>query len=82
MFAANYDGLKKRETYNEIVEYLQYGQEKIKYPDRRAKQLRESPQLSNLLDGNGSGYLEGETQQQNAMTNQQVEHMLRDKAKK
>ena len=82
MYAANYDGLKKRETYNEIVEYLQYGQEKIKYPDRRAKQLRESPQLSNLLDGNGSSYLEGETQQQNAMTNQQVEHMLRDKAKK
>ena len=42
MYAANYDGLKKRETYNEIVEYLQYGQEKIKYPDRSETVERES----------------------------------------
>ena len=82
MFAANYDGLKKRETYDEIVEYLQYGQEKIKYPDRKAKQLRESPQLSNLLDGDGQGLMEMEDAQDRAMKNQQVEHLIREASKK
>jgi hypothetical protein len=38
-------------------------QEKIKYPNRTAKFLRESPQLSNLLDGNDEGVLEMEAQQ-------------------
>ena len=82
MFAANYDGLKKRETYDEIVEYLQYGQEKIKYPDRKAKQLRESPQLSNLLDGDGQRLMEMEGAQDRAMKNQQVEHLIREASKK
>ena len=74
--------MKKRETYNEIVEYLQYGQEKIKYPDRKAKQLRESPQLSNLLDGDGQGLMEMEDAQDRAMKNQQVEHLIREASKK
>jgi len=55
MYALNYDGLKKRDTYDEIIDYLQNKQEKIKYPDRLAKQIRNTPQLSNLLDGNGEG---------------------------
>lgn len=63
MFAINYEGLKKRETYDEIVDYLENKQDKIKYPDRTAKQLRNSPQLSNLLDGNNEGYEEMEEQQ-------------------
>ena len=53
MYALNYDGLKKRDTYDEIIDYLQNKQEKIKYPDRLAKQIRNTPQLSNLLDGDG-----------------------------
>ena len=53
MFALNYDGLKKRDTYDEIIDYLQNKQEKIKYPNRLAKQVRNTPQLSNLLDGDG-----------------------------
>ena len=53
MFALNYDGLKKKDTYDEIIDYLQNKQEKIKYPDRLAKQVRNTPQLSNLLDGDG-----------------------------
>jgi hypothetical protein len=52
-YGINYDGLKKRETYNEIVDYLENKQEKIKYPNRLAKQIRNTPQLSNLLDGDG-----------------------------
>jgi len=53
MYAINYDGLRKRDTYNELIDYLQFGQEKITYPDRFAKRIRESPQISNLLDGEG-----------------------------
>ena len=56
----NYTGLKKRETYDEIIDYLEHGQEKIKYPYRKAKQLRESPYLTNLLDVDGDGVLEME----------------------
>ena len=82
MFAANYDGLKKRETYNEIVEYLQYGQEKIKYPNRRAKQLRESPQLSNLLDGYGMGLMDMEEDEEMAKRRQIMELKVREVAKK
>ncbi len=55
MFGLNYDGLRKRETYDEVVDYIQNRQEKIKYPNRLAKQIRNSPQLSNLLDGEGDG---------------------------
>jgi hypothetical protein len=81
MYSVNYDGLKKRETYNEIVEYLQYGQEKIKYPDRSAKQLRESPQLSNLLDGDGAGLMDMEEEQDMGMKRQQMELKVRGLAK-
>ena len=55
IYAINYDGLRKRDTYNELIDYLQFKQEKIIYPDRFAKRLRESPQISNLLDGEGLG---------------------------
>ena len=46
-YAINYNGLKKRETYEEIIDYLEDKQEKIKYPNRVATQLRQSHQLSN-----------------------------------
>ena len=65
MFGINYDGLKKKDTYDEIIDYIQNKQDKIKYPDRLAKQLRNSPQLSNLLDGNGDDYEEMNKQQVN-----------------
>ena len=68
MYALNYEGLKKRETYNEIVDYLFNKQEEIKMPNRLAEQLRNSPQLSNLLDGDGEGVLDMEIQQKKATT--------------
>ena len=82
MFEVEYKGLTKRETYDEIVNYLQNEQEKIKYPNRKAKQLRESPYLTNLLDVDGDGLLEMEEQQNNAMKNKEVEHMIRSQADK
>ena len=90
MFALNYDGLKKRDTYDEIIDYLQNKQEKIKYPDRLAKQVRNTPQLSNLLDGEGDNIENINDQQtdkiilakreqiikQSAMRNNQTERVL------
>ena len=53
MYGINKVGLRERPSYDELIGYLQGGQEKIKFPDRFAKRVRESPQLSNLLDGEG-----------------------------
>ena len=50
-----YNGLREREHYDEIVGYLIGGQEMIRYPDRFAKQIRNSPYLTQL---DGDGYME------------------------
>ena len=36
-------GLRKKDTYEELINYLLNDQEKINYPNRYAKQLREPP---------------------------------------
>ena len=48
MMKAQISGLKRRQTYEDMIDYLHYGQEVVKYPDRRAKQLRESPYMTQL----------------------------------
>ena len=53
MYAINKQGLREKPNYDELINYLQNKQEKIVYPNRFFKQLRETPQLSNLLDGEG-----------------------------
>ena len=53
MYAINKQGLREKPNYDELINFLQNKQEKIVYPDRFAKRIRESPQLSNLLDGEG-----------------------------
>ena len=55
-------------------------QEKIQYPDRTAKKIRESPQLSNLLDDNGEGLLEMEEQQKRQIQEIEKEHTIREMA--
>ena len=80
MYGINYDGLKKKETYNELIDYVLNKQEKIKYPNRSAKIMRNSPQLSNLLDGNGEGLLEMEEQQKRQVQEVEKEHTIRDMA--
>ena len=69
MFGINYDGIRKKKTYDELIDYVMNKQEKIQYPDRTAKFLRNSPQLSNLLDSNGEGLLEMEEQQKSKWKN-------------
>ena len=58
----NYTGLRKRETYDEIIDYLANDQEIIRYPDRWAKRIREHPYLTQL-DGEGVNEM---TEQQEA----------------
>ena len=80
MFGINYDGLRKKKTYDELIDYVMNKQEKIQYPDRTAKFLSNIPQLSNLLDGNGEGLLEMEEQQKRQMMEVEKEHRLREMA--
>ncbi len=79
MFGINYDGLRKKKTYDELIDYVMNKQEKIQYPDRTAKFLRNSPQLSNLLDSNGEGLLEIEEQQKRQVVEVEKEHRIRER---
>ena len=78
MYGINYNGLKRRQTYEEIIDYLQYGQERIKYPNRAATQLRNSPELTNLLDGEGLNIKNIEQQQRDKSIMEIREHLIRD----
>ena len=49
---------------------------KLRSPNRIATQLRNSNQLSNLLDGNGEGLINMELQQQNIIKQQQKELVI------
>ena len=69
-------GLRKRDTYNSLVGYLDGGQETIKYPNRLATQLNNSHQMSNLLDDEGKGWLEENKEQQRRFTEQQVQDVV------
>ena len=46
-------GLRKRESYDEIVNYIQTDKTKIKYPDRKATFLMRTNQFLSLLDTDG-----------------------------
>ena len=49
------DGLKRWQTYEEVIDYIE--NDKVKYPDRAAKQLRNTFELSQL-DGVGIQLME------------------------
>ena len=55
-YKVNYKGLSKRESYEDVINYLLNDPDKVQYPNRLAKFIRNSPQLTNLLDTDGSGY--------------------------
>ena len=70
---ARYSGLRLRESYEQVADLVQ-APPSLKEPNRRAMQLRETPQLSNLLDGDGHLTMtEMGEQQARAATHQQVE---------
>ena len=69
-----YDGLRRRPRFDEMVEFVQYQQPFLKYPDRRAKQLRESPYLTQL---DGDGFDEMQEQQEKAMKEQEKQNEIK-----
>ena len=76
MYAINKQGLREKPNYDELINYLQNKQEKIVYPDRFFKKLRESPQLSNLLDGEGFDINDIKDQQIRQMKEFQVQQAM------
>ena len=48
MFQINYKGLKRRESYDEIVQLIANGGGKISYPNRSATQIANSPYMKQL----------------------------------
>ena len=51
------EGLRRKPTYEEVIDYIEHDPDKIKYPNRRAKILRSSFELSQV-DGAGMAVLE------------------------
>jgi hypothetical protein len=76
IYKVQYEGLKKRDTYDEIVSYLSHNNDKIKYPNRFFKQMRESPQLSNLLDNQGMGLVEMNEKEMSKIQHEQAEQAV------
>jgi len=49
----NYSGLRKKESYNEILNYIQTDQTTGKLPNRKANFLLNTPQYSSLIEDSG-----------------------------
>ena len=64
--------MRKRDTYNSLVGYLDGGQETINYPNRLALQIQNSHQMNDLLDEEGKGWFQENKEQQRRFTEQQV----------
>ena len=74
MTTNNMTGLKQRKTFEEVIDYIQNDKTKIKYPDRTAKFLRNSFELSQL---DNAGMMLMEQQQFREMKEREKEHLLR-----
>ena len=53
MSQVNYNGMRKRDTYDEIVHSLENDKLKLTYPDRAASFILNSQQVSNIKYGTG-----------------------------
>ena len=72
-----YNGLRLRPKYEQFSDYLQHGQPIMRYPDRIAKQMRESPYITNLLD---ESFDEMQKQQMNRARHRAVDEEKQDVA--
>lgn len=70
---SKYGGLHKRDSYDGLIDYLEDKQETIKYPDRDAKFVRDSPQYQQLLN---EGFVEVEEQQLKQIKAEQETHAV------
>ena len=73
----SFKGLRKKPTYEEMIDYLQNDQEVIRYPNRYAKFLRDSPWLSQM---DGQGMRDMEEQQVSEMREHRKEQAIREMA--
>ena len=81
LFAVNYSGLHPKGSYDEIITRLESERPTLREPNRRAKFLRECPQIANLLDGEGSlSFVELGRHQLAAAKHQAVEQGIREAA--
>ena len=48
MYQVNYKGLRRRESYDEVVSIIENDQAKIRYPNRVAVQILNSPYMMQL----------------------------------
>lgn len=70
-----YTGLRQRPTFEGIVDYLSYGQETLRYPNRFAKFIRNHPYLTQL---DGDGMMEIQELQELAYIGEEKSRILRD----
>ena len=70
-------GLRRKQTYEEIIDYIENDPDKIQYPNRAAKFLRNTFQLSQL-DGMGQALLE--QQEINEMAERVKDYQLKELA--
>jgi len=70
-------GLRRKQTYEEIIDYIQNDKDKIKYPDRTARFIRNTFQLSQL-DGMGQALLE--QQERDEMAERVKDYQLKELA--
>ena len=70
-------GLRRKQTYEEIIDYIENDPDKIQYPNRAAKYLRNTFQL-NQLDGMGQALLE--QQEANEMAERVKDYQLKELA--
>ena len=69
-------GLRRKPTYEEVIDYIENDPDKIKYPNRAAKFMRNTFQLSQL-DGAGQALLEQQQveEMQERLKNHQVQQL-------
>lgn len=77
MFGINYNGLKKRHSYDELVNYIETDPNRIRYPNRAATFAERSHYMKHL---GGEDYLDMEEQQLRESKQKVKEEMLRSRS--
>ena len=72
MYGVNYNGLRKREPYDELVKYIETDPTKIKYPNRKATFIEQSHYMKHL---GGEDYIAMEEEQLRA-TKEKLKRIL------
>ena len=74
---SRYQGLTRRDTYEEILSYLEQGGPNIPFPDRTASFIRASPEYQNLLTYD---FIDIQKQQENMLKQQKKNIIIKEQA--